>query len=468
MNVILNSLLTLSFAWVIFNQVYVYIFLSGARDYRIESATYIFAFLAVIKFFTSLSDKPIQSKIKLRKSEFIILALAAVLCWFAIYIPYLRLPFLSDDYVFLMRLEKKILVYQAGGFFRPVYSTVFFLIAKVFGNSNLAFHLLNCLLHLSNSFLVYLISIKLFSSRRYAYLVALFFLLSPIQPEAVVWISGLQELLWVFFLLFASYLYIKKKEISVRLIISVSFLIILALLSKETAVVYILLLISLDFVFFRFKRGKNYYLALGSFITILILYIVIRTNLLSIPSDFFFSPSRYFIKSFFSQPFLVFQFPWNQAYFGTYPAIKFFISITVTSLFWYYFIRGRTTWRFAFGFALIFIGILPLYRMFFVAPDLQGSRYLYFSVFGWAIMLSTVLLSIIKRKTEYIVLVLLVTCLLSFTLHHNLMTWKKAGQIIESLPDEIHEETIPDNYYGAYILRNGYNEYKIIKHKMKK
>jgi hypothetical protein len=121
-----------------------------------------------------------------------------------------------------------------------------------------------------------------------------------------------------------------------------------------------------------------------------------------------------------------------------------------------------------FGCALIFVGLVPLYKYFFVAPDLQGSRYLYFSAFGWAILLSIVLLQVIKRKIGYISLALMITLLFGFTLHYNLMPWKKAGQIIEALPDEIEEENIPDNYYGAYILRNSYKEYRIIKKRIGK
>lgn len=465
MKKVLNFLLTLSFAWVIFNLVYVYLFLKGAKEYRIESSIFIFAFLAAVTFFTGLKENSFHSPILLRKSELIILALMAVLCWFAVYIPYLNLPFLSDDYVFLKSLEKNIHLYQAGGFFRPVFNIVFFLTIRVFGNSSLAFHVLNVLLHLAISCLVYIIAKKLLSSKSIAYITALFFLLSPIQPEDVVWISGLQELLWVFFLLCASYLYIKKREISVGRAISVSLLVILALLSKETAVIYILLFIGLDMAFFRLKRGKYYYFTLGSFVIILVSYLIIRIGVLSIPSDFLSSPSRHFIKSFFSQPFKIFLFPWNQAYYGGFPVIKFFISLIAVFLFWYYIIRGRISFRLALGCGAIFLGILPLYQMFYVSSDLQGSRYLYFSVFGWAAMLSVILSSIIKRKREYAAIVLVVIFLLTYTLHLNLVPWKKAGQIIKSLPAEMKKDDIPDNYFGAYILRNGYYEYTSIKQK---
>ena len=462
---VLNILLTLSFAWVIYNLIYVYLFLDGKKEYRIESSIFIFSFLAGIIFFAGLKKNTIYSPVLLSKSEFIFLALLAVFCWISVYIPYLDLNFLSDDYVFLKSLEKNIRIDQSGGYFRPVFSMIFFLVSRVFSNSNIAFHILNFLLHLANSCLVYIIAKKLLSFKSYAYITALFFLLSPIQPEAVVWISCLQELLWVFFLLFALSLYIKKKEISVGRIFSVSLFVVLALLSKETAVIYIILFIALDVFFFRLKRGKNYYIALGSFMIILVSYLIVRLGVLSIPSDFLSSPSRNFVKSFFCQPFKFFLFPWNEAYYGGFPLIKFFLALIVVFLFWYYLIRGRTSLSLAYGCGVIFLGILPLYQMFYVGSDLQGSRYLYFSVFGWGIMLSVIILSVIKRKSAYIALIMGMIFLLTYSLHYNLIPWQKAGQIIESLPVDITKEQIPDNYFGAYILRNGYTEYKSIKQK---
>jgi hypothetical protein len=66
-----------------------------------------------------------------------------------------------------------------------------------------------------------------------AFIVSLIFLVSPFQAEAVLWISGLQERLWVFSLLLAALFYTRTKESGKTEIILVSLFTIIALLSNE-------------------------------------------------------------------------------------------------------------------------------------------------------------------------------------------------------------------------------------------
>jgi len=101
--------------------------------------------------------------------------------------------------------------------------------------------------------------------------------------------------------------------------------------------------------------------------------------------------------------------------------------------------------------------------MFYVAPDLQGSRYLYLSSFGWGLLLSIIIYKLINRKTISVLIALFLVIVLSLCLKKNLEPWGRAGEIIKSLPADFRETGAPDNYYGAYILRNGAREFKIIK-----
>jgi len=120
-----------------------------------------------------------------------------------------------------------------------------------------------------------------------AFIVFLVFLVSPFQAEAVLWISGLQELLWVFSLLLAALSYTKTKEIGKIAIILTSLFTIIALLSKETAVCFILFFLVLDVFGFRFQRGRHLKSAYIAFSSILILFGFVRAVVLTIPSNFF-------------------------------------------------------------------------------------------------------------------------------------------------------------------------------------
>jgi hypothetical protein len=300
-----------------------------------------------------------------------------------------------------------------------------------------------------------------------AFLGGLVFLLSPFQAEAVLWISGLQELLWVFFLLLAGLVYTRTREIGKAKIIPASLLTIAALLSKETAVCYILFFPALDYLIFRFKRGRNLTWAYAAFLLILALFGFIRAAVSTIPMSFFTSPNRLLIKNFLSQPFKVFLVPWNQSYFGGQAVLKFVVLASGAVLLWLSSLKRRLSREFLFGIGLIYIAALPLYKIFYVAPDLQGSRYLYFSIFGWSIVVISVVRGLIRERPVFIGLIALLFFGFDLALSGNLSVWKRAGEMIKELPENMIREEAPDNFHGAYILRNGLDAFQTLRPKIK-
>ncbi|MBI5883851.1 MAG: right-handed parallel beta-helix repeat-containing protein, partial [Elusimicrobia bacterium] len=100
-----------------------------------------------------------------------------------------------------------------------------------------AYHLSNVLLHVANALLAYALILVLFRSRTTALVAALVFLLHPGQTEAVAWASAQSNLLYVFFYLSASILFVRSEG----RVWSPAFALSLAcfglsLLSKESAV----------------------------------------------------------------------------------------------------------------------------------------------------------------------------------------------------------------------------------------
>ncbi|MBM4251881.1 MAG: tetratricopeptide repeat protein [Deltaproteobacteria bacterium] len=112
------------------------------------------------------------------------------------------------------------------------------------------FHFGNVLLHTANGYLVWLILCQFGASQIAALVGAMFFLLHPLQVEAVSWITGAKDLLCAFLSLSAVYVYIrqlnrKDKLSNARMMInygSVVGLTILAILAKPAAVVVPLLM----------------------------------------------------------------------------------------------------------------------------------------------------------------------------------------------------------------------------------
>lgn len=87
------------------------------------------------------------------------------------------------------------------GLYHPL-TTLSFAIDYALGNGYpFLFHFTNLLLHLANTFLLFILIKKLFSNLTIAFMGALLFGVHPMHVEAVAWITSRKDLLYVFFFL---------------------------------------------------------------------------------------------------------------------------------------------------------------------------------------------------------------------------------------------------------------------------
>lgn len=148
------------------------------------------------------------------------------------------------------------------GMIRPLLKLSFLADRRLYGKDPAGYHLLNLLLHCGSGLLLF--GILREASKRQpsaaksdalAFFTALFFLLHPIQTEAVTYISGRPTGMAAFFCLFSLYLFLEaaqceppRKRFAIYYAGALlSFM--LALLSKETAVVLPALLLVWHFIF---------------------------------------------------------------------------------------------------------------------------------------------------------------------------------------------------------------------------
>src|SRR5438128_1946049 len=105
----------LAFLWAVANAVYVYLIAGGARTYRVESAAYVLAGVLAPLVFRRVDGERgvLLADVETRS----LLALALGL-WLLVLGPFMTLPFLGDDYVFLARYRHLPDVTQFGQFFR--------------------------------------------------------------------------------------------------------------------------------------------------------------------------------------------------------------------------------------------------------------------------------------------------------------------------------------------------------------
>ena len=221
----------------------------------------------------------------------ILIALALILYWQS-----LSFGFSFDDSGHLADLASHSSLWQPflqsgfqGNLYRPVFMLSLSLNELLFGPSPYSYHLINIILHSFNSILVFLIFARVLGTKA-AFGGAALWTLSPLQIEAVANISGRAELIAHFFgllYLFVSTSIINREEragLASYLLIFASIL--LASLSKESALVYPALLILLVY----FLYGSNS-LKSKSFIRVLLasafaclFYLLIRVAALGFDS----------------------------------------------------------------------------------------------------------------------------------------------------------------------------------------
>lgn len=127
----------------------------------------------------------------------------------------------------------------SGQFYRPLQNLLYLIIYQLGGPSLFGFHFLNLVLHAANACGVYRLGEKLGFNPRAAFFAALIWALHPIQTEAVTYMSATQDALYSLFCL--SGLILLLPDFTLRKILASLPLFALALLSKESAIIFPLL-----------------------------------------------------------------------------------------------------------------------------------------------------------------------------------------------------------------------------------
>lgn len=463
--------------WAAGNTVYVYLILGGTRMYRVESA--VFLLVAALLPLVWWSPSRPQSPAVLGTRGSGSLALAAAALWLLALGRFVTLPFLSDDYVFLTSLTSLSDVANIRQFFRPMFAAVFFLLAQLGGGVPLPFHVAGLLIHATGAGFVYVLAHRLSQRKDVAVLACALFLLNPLQAEAVLWASGLQDLLWAGFMLAALVVYTGSQSLTASRLAVTLLLVISSLLSKETAVSFVLVLPLADAAFFRMKRGSLLPTAYLGFALTLALYLFLRSRVAAIDAEFYAPPSQYFLQKLLSTPYKFFVQPYNVEVLDVKPTAACGIALSaLAALFW-------AVWRGVgrsalLGPALVLASTLPVYAYFYVAADLRASRYLYFASAGWALLVAQALKSLFVRRLWFAAAFGSMITFSFLLLTVNVTPWRTAGEIVDAVSDAVvsgHsvealsvelrtryggglevQDGVPVVYKGVYLFVNGYPE----------
>lgn len=205
-------------------------------------------------------------------------------------------------------------------YWRPILLSVFSLEWHLWQEWVPGYHFINTSFHIADAILLFFILFYIFKNRWLAIFTALVFLVHPLQTEAVTYVSGLGDSLSVFFI-FLGFLFYLKFRISGKLLFKsglyfLSLLMyILALMSKETAIIMPALLLIADFFFcgqdekisFRDKL-KKIGKAIWPFFVLAGIYILLRATILNFINTFnLYNEENIFTSNFYVRLFTFFR-----------------------------------------------------------------------------------------------------------------------------------------------------------------
>jgi tetratricopeptide (TPR) repeat protein len=270
----------------------------------------------------------------------------------------------------------------------------------LFGSWAPAYHFFQLGLHVGNSIFVFLI-IKKLLKKEIAFGIAILFLIHPINNEAVVFVSDMQETLFLFFGLLAFLFTLQKKE-SIYITTTTSILLLLSLLSKETGLLF-LIIIPLSQIIFHRKWKIGFLQSCSA----LFIYVILRfgiahvylnqnPSLVTIP--FYNIPFGqklenipaiilYYLKTFFfpvdltmGQRWVIAQVNFNTFYVPLLIDTLFFIGIILLGIFIY---RRKRDYFICFLFFTLwfFIGLF-LNLQLFPLDATVATRWFYFPIIG--------------------------------------------------------------------------------------
>lgn len=363
-------------------------------------------------------------------------------------------------------------------FYFPLSNLVFRFERVLFGLNPKVFHGFNLLIYLVNVLLVYFFSLKLLPKlsikndrvQIVAFVITLFFSIHPIHVESVAWVIDLKDLLYTAFYLAGLIFYWKWLEIKkTKFIVFALVCSFLSLLSKSTAITFVVMLFLMDYVYFK-QFKKDHLLQKVPFFLVALwgLYIFgIFSNYTELingisveatKNSYLFYPSPIDGLSEYAQQIYIFIFrfafwfsqsilPIGQSAMynrnlivGQYSSVIVFILIIQIVLIVLGILKRKSHRYLLFGFAFFSITLFPAFAQAETGiSTFVPDRYLYLPLLGVLYILVGIISNL--KKIPSIILLVLIGLFWSYSTIRYLPTWKTSvdlySNIIEKDPNNI-------------------------------
>ncbi len=374
---------------------------------------------------------------------------------------------------------------SGSNFYRPIQTITFIWDYSFWGLNPLGYHVTNLILQILVSFLTFLLVFTLAESLIIALSAALLFAVNPLHTEAVTYISGRSDLLLAVFILLSMLAFIKsQKSLSQKAglfyLCSSLALFILALLSKELAVVFPFAILAYIFSYEResLKKINLVMRKILPFFVITIVYAILRVSIFSFstakPPGLAIYPLALRImvlpKVFFSYIKLL-VLPLN-----LHMSRTFHFSLTFWPLLGLWFLLGAVLVVFVYLFknkqkykTATFLG---LWFLIFLLPQsgiipinaFVAEHFIYLSSISFSALLSFVLLKYLKKTVFIISLAGLLIFYIMLTVSRNAQ-WKYPVVFYEELLKLSPYSFMAHNNLGLEFERRGQYEKAISQYK---
>jgi len=356
---------------------------------------------------------------------------------------------------------------SAGTYYRPLMMTFFSFVYQLFGPNPFFFHLFQLFFHILTAILVYLM-FKHFFKEMTAFFIALIFLVHPAGVESVAYISAVQDIFYVLFGILAFYIVIKNRaKFEFKNIFLINTLLFLSLLSKETAILFFIIIFIYQLIFDRkfifenlifFMMTVGIYALLrfalaGVFFTPYhnapIVQLSLWQRIMMIPAIFF-----YYFKLFFYPLDLAVMQHWVIRTLDFRMLLGSLSAGILALLLW----KKRFNRNFIFFFLWFIITIFP-YLQIFPLDMTVAERWFYLPVVGLLGMMGAVWS---KSGNKLVIMGVIIIAIFSIRSFFRTMDWKNGltlyGRDIKTSKGAFDLE----NNYGVELFRAGdYQEAKV-------
>ena len=450
-----------------------------------------------------------------------IIALATFLC----YLPVLFNFFAGDDFVHLTWLKQAmgypLLIWKnfysswldgtTTKFYRPLISVFMVTDYMSWGLNALGFHITNLLFHLTSTIALFFVSLRLGkafggestqsnlrgSALAFAFFSSLIFGLYPLHPEAVSWITGRVDTIVTTFIIVSLWCYMQWRDgKSIFWCVGSIVSLILGLLSKEMAITLPATMAAYEVLLWWERGGTRKTLIPGAlnaikaivpFAVVIALYFVVRLMALGTfvggydDSLFFISNMKDFVYGWL-HALKMLLIPANKDFFDTKNALLIFWQVSlgfiaISSLANFAVLR-RTIPVFLFSALWLAFALIPVYKIFAISDDLQGSRLAYLATVPLSLLMAFGFTTVralgnpiswmrVANRLRIVWGALFLTAAAAMLWTNN-QAWVAAGEqsnaIRHSLntlyKNEIQGDPqvlflgLPDHIHGSYVCRN--------------